>query len=611
MTSNQTPKSAAYRLPLAEPLQSLSFLGALKILFAKLPAARRRAAGPLIALMLLGACAELVSLGALLPFLSIIVAPEESYVLDLVRPYLSFIGIRTSQHEVYALAGVFAALVLSASIMRLMLLRSSQGFVFGVAYEIGVGIYSGSLAQPYSYHTQHNTSETISSINKAELVTNLVLMPLMMAIVAMIIATFIIVGLVVVNPILALVSGGGFIAIYVVIGLLSRNRLTSNGVIIAKSQQKRVLAMQEGLGGIRDVLIDGTQPVFVGTFATAEAGLRDARSRNALYANAPRFLVEGLGIILIVLVAVSIAGRSGGFINAIPALGALAFGAQKLLPLIQQAFQGWAQAIGGKQVLFDVIELLNRPSPIPADKTEPLSFGKSIVLSNIEHKYTRNSHPTLSGVNIEILKGARVGIVGRTGSGKSTLVDLIIGLLEPTVGEVRVDGTAVSDRNRQAWQKNIAHVPQAIFLADTSVAENIAFGVESSAIDMARVRDAAEQAELADVIAQLPHGYGTRVGERGIQLSGGQRQRLGIARALYKQASLLVFDEATSALDHETERGIMAAIERLDREITIIIIAHRVSTLKNVDFVLTLRGGGVEASDLSLPGNEKKQYVRS
>jgi ABC-type bacteriocin/lantibiotic exporter with double-glycine peptidase domain len=590
MTSNQSPKSAAYRQSLAEPLQSLSFLGALKILFAKLPAARRRAAGPLIALMLLGACAELVSLGALLPFLTIIVAPEESYALDLVRPYLNLVGIRTSQHEVYALAGVFAALVLSASIMRLMLLRTSQGFVFGVAYEIGVGIYSGSLAQPYSYHTQHNTSETISSINKAELVTNLVLMPLMMAIVAIIIATFIIVGLVVVNPILALVSGGGFIAIYVVIGLLSKNRLTSNGVIIAKSQQKRVLAMQEGLGGIRDVLIDGTQPVFVDTFATAEAGLRDARSRNALYANAPRFLVEGLGIILIVLVAVSIAGRSGGFINAIPALGALAFGAQKLLPLIQQVFQGWAQANGGKQVLFDVIELLNRASPIPIEKTEPLSFRKSIVLSNIEHRYARNSQPTLSGVNIEILKGARVGIVGRTGSGKSTLVDLIIGLLEPTAGEVRVDGTAVSDRNRQAWQKNIAHVPQAIFLADTSVAENIAFGVENSAIDMARVHEAAEQAELADVIAQLPHGYGTRVGERGIQLSGGQKQRLGIARALYKQASLLVFDEATSALDHETERGIMAAIERLDREITIIIIAHRVSTLKNVCF--DAKGGG-------------------
>ena len=416
----------------------------------------------------------------------------------------------------------------------------------------------------------------------------------MLAIVATFIATFVIIGLVVVNPILALVSGGGFIAIYVVTALLSRNRLESNGVIIAKSQQKRVLAMQEGLGGIRDVLIDGTQAVFVDTFATAEAGLRDARSHNALYANAPRFLVEGLGIILIVLVAVSIAGRSGGFINAIPALGALAFGAQKLLPLIQQVFQGWAQAIGGKQVLFDVIELLNRSSPILVEKTEPLSFRKSIVLSNIEHKYARNSQPTLSGVDIEILKGARVGIVGRTGSGKSTLVDLIMGLLEPTVGEVRIDGTAVSDRNRQAWQKNIAHVPQAIFLADTSVAENIAFGVESSAIDMARVREAAEQAELAEVIAQLPHGYGTRVGERGIQLSGGQRQRIGIARALYKKASVLVFDEATSALDHVTESAVMEAIKSLDANLTILIVAHRLSTLECCDMIFRIEGGALE-----------------
>ena len=326
--------------------------------------------------------------------------------------------------------------------------------------------------------------------------------------------------------------------------------------------------MQEGLGGIRDVLIDQSQPVFLETYERAQAGLRDARAKNVFLGGSPRFLVDALGLVMIAAMAVIVTGRPGGLVQAVPVLGALALGAKRLLPLIQQIYGAWAQIMGSRQELLDVAALLRRPWPPRMPAGAALPFEKSIRLVDIVYAYARDRPPALAGVSLEIPKGARVGLAGRTGSGKSTLMDLVLGLLEPTEGEMSVDGVTLTAGNRAAWQRNIAHVPQSIYLADATIAENIAFGVRPEAIDRGRVRRAAEQAELAEVVAGLPKGFDTFVGERGIQLSGGRRKRIGIARALYKQASVLVFDEATSALDTETEGAVMAAIRRLDRSLT-------------------------------------------
>jgi ABC-type multidrug transport system fused ATPase/permease subunit len=355
--------------------------------------------------------------------------------------------------------------------------------------------------------------------------------------------------------------------------------------------------MQEGLGGIRDVLLDHSRPVFVETYERAEAGFRDARVRNALLAGGPRFAVEAIGMVLIAIVAVTLVQGPGGLASAVPVLGALALGAQKLLPLIQQVYNGWASTMANRKVLMDVVALLDRPVPSMVSAKTALPFEAAIELDHVYYAYPGGRATALHGVGLTIRKGARVGIAGKTGSGKSTLIDIVIGLLEPNEGEIRVDGVKLTPANRPEWQRNIAHVPQAIFLADASVAENIAFGVRKDEIDRERVRRAAEQAELAEVVEALPEGYDTRVGERGIQLSGGQRQRVGIARALYKQASVLVFDEATSALDTETESAVMAAIERLDRDLTILIIAHRLSTLESCDTVVRLEEGKIVPPD--------------
>lgn len=581
--------------------ETASIPAALRALLRHLSAKRRRMLAPLLALMLVGALAELFTIGALLPFLAAIAAPDDTPVLQALRPLLDLLGASGHRQVLYALTGLFAGAALLAAVLRLLLLWASQKFVYGVSYELGVKLYADTLGQPYSYHTLRNSSEIIASINKVEMVTNHVLSPLMTAAVAAVIAVFIVAGLIVIDPAVALTAGGGFVAIYLAVSFATRRRLQANGVAIARAQGDRVRAMQEGLGGIRDVLIDRSQPVFVEAYECAERAFRDARARNALFAHAPRFLVEGAGTVLIALVAVGVAGRPGGILAAIPVLGALALGAQRLLPLIQQVYNGWASAMGNRQNLADVVALLARGAPEAGEPAAPLPFREAIALSGVGYAYAGGRGRALSGIDLVIERGARIGIAGRTGSGKSTLMDILIGLLEPTEGEIRVDGVRLSAENRAAWQRNIAHVPQAIFLADASIAENIAFGVKREAIDRERVRRAAEQAELADVVAALPEGYDTYVGERGIRLSGGQRQRIGIARALYKQASVLIFDEATSALDTETESAVMTAIDRLDRNLTILIIAHRLSTLEGCDRVVRLDGGVLQHPQKAAP----------
>ena len=283
-------------------------------------------------------------------------------------------------------------------------------------------------------------------------------------------------------------------------------------------------------------------------------------------------------------------------IAAIPVLGTLALGAQRLLPILQQGYSALAIIRGSEASLRSVLNLLDQPLPAPA-KGEPASrvtFERNLSLRNVGFRYRPETPRVLEGVDLTFQKGKRIGFIGATGSGKSTLLDIVMGLLQPTEGVVTVDGVALNVANQRSWQGLIAHVPQSIFLTDSSIAENIAFGVPKADIDLDRVREAAQQAQLTDVIETWPAKYDTMVGERGVRLSGGQRQRIGIARALYKRASVIIFDEATSALDNETERALMSAINALGSDLTILIIAHRLTTLKNCDLIVEIADGGVK-----------------
>ncbi len=312
--------------------------------------------------------------------------------------------------------------------------------------------------------------------------------------------------------------------------------------------------------------------------------------------------MEALGMVLIAALAYTLSRQVGGITTALPVLGTLALGAQRLLPALQQIYGAWASIAGSHASLADTIELLDQPltaellQPAPASLPfhDVIRFN-TIRFNAVRFRYTGCGPWVLDGLNLTIPRGARVGFVGSTGSGKSTTLDLLMGLLTPTEGELLVDGQPISGNRLRAWQRSIAHVPQSIYLADTTLAENIAFGVPPDTIDLDRVQQAARQAQIADFIESSPEGYQSYVGEHGIRLSGGQRQRIGIARALYKQASVLVFDEATSALDNATEQSVMDAIKGLSSDLTILLIAHRLTTVRRCDTIVELEHGQVVA----------------
>ena len=298
--------------------------------------------------------------------------------------------------------------------------------------------------------------------------------------------------------------------------------------------------------------------------------------------------MEAIGIVIIALFAYLATLKLGGLSQFIPLLGAFVLGAQRLLPAIQKGYGSYSRIKGSKHSLLDVISLLDQSIPDYANCPPqiPIPFLQSIELKNLCFQYLKDSPWVLKNINLTIPKGSVIGIVGTTGCGKSTLLDVVMGLLLPTSGELRVDGQLIDSKNRRAWQTHIANVSQHIYLADGTIEENIAFGIPNKKIDHNRVKKAAQKAQIADLIEEWDNGYQALVGERGMRLSGGQRQRVGLARAFYKQSDVLILDEATSALDNETELAVMDAIERINEEITIIIIAHRLSTLKSCDKIV-------------------------
>jgi ATP-binding cassette subfamily B protein len=403
------------------------------------------------------------------------------------------------------------------------------------------------------------------------------------------------IALIATDPVIASLAGVGFGFSYVLITWLSRRQLRRNSYRIAREQTQVLKALQEGLGGIRDVLLDGVQSVYCDVFRRADLTLRRAQGSTVFIGGSPRYAMEALGMVVIAALAYFLSQQAGGISIALPILGMLALGAQRLLPCLQQLYYSWASITGYQVSLADTIALLDQPLPeeFLQPTTTPLFIQDAIRLDAVRFRYTGEGPWVLDGLNLVISKGARVGFVGSTGSGKSTTLDLLMGLLIPTEGQLLVDGQAVSGNRLSAWQRSIAHVPQSIYLADTTLAENIAFGIPAETIDMERVQRAARQAQIADFIEKSPEGYQAYVGERGVRLSGGQRQRIGIARALYKQASVLVLDEATSALDNSTEQSVMDAIGGLNSDLTILLIAHRITTVRHCDFIVELEHGRV------------------
>lgn len=566
-------------------------------LWRHIPHTRRNQLALLLVLMFFSSIAEVMSIGAALPFLGALVDPGRLFSNPDIQPIMEVLNINTPNQLVAPLAVAFGFAAVLAGAMRLLLLKASNRLSFATGAELSLSIYRRTLFQPYAIHISRNSSEIISGILAK--ITNViygVIMPLLTLISSAIMLIVIALALLSVDPVITVVAFGGFGTIYAVIFLKTRHRIATSGHCIAQQSTQVVRAMQEGLGGIREILIDGSQHAYCEIYRNADAALRYAQESNQYLSQSPRYAIEALGMVLIAGSAYFLILEPGGNTKAIPVLGALALGAQRLLPILQQAYASWSTIQGTQASLRDALDLLDQPLPDNADCTHasPIAFQRSISLRKVSFRYGPEGPWVLKGVDLDITKGSRIGLIGSTGSGKSSLLDIVMGLLPPTEGVLAIDNVPIDARNIRAWQAHLAHVPQTIFLSDASIAENIAFGVPPSLIDHVQVRLAAQKAQIAATIESWSEQYQTRVGERGVRMSGGQRQRIGIARALYKQADVIVFDEATSALDNDTERAVIEAIDSLGDELTVFMVAHRLTTLKNCTRVIELVDGVIQ-----------------
>ena len=557
---------------------------------------RRSQFALLLMLMIFASFSEIISIGAVLPFLAVLTAPDRIFNLPAAKPFIQLFGFRTANQLIFPCTIGFGLAALIVGTMRLLLLWVNTRLSFATGADLSISIYRRTLYQPYAIHVARNSSEIINGISsKAGSITN-ALGSVLNLISSGLILVAILLALVSFDPLIALSAFGGFGLIYGLIIRITRKTLLTNGERIALESTFVIKSLQEGLGGIRDVLIDGSQAAYCKIYRNADHPFRVAQGNNVFISTSPRFALEALGMILIAALAYVLARRPDGIAKAIPVLGALALGAQRLLPVLQQAYMAYSSIQGSQASFHDALELLDQPLPDYADQPPPtpLTFHHQISLKQLSFRYTQQSSCVLNNIDLNITKGSRMGFIGVTGSGKSTLLDIIMGLLQPTEGTLQIDEEPITISNNRAWQAHIAHVPQAIYLADSTIEENIAFGIPKGMIDLNRVKKAAQQAQIADIIETWPKKYKTYVGERGIRLSGGQRQRIGIARALYKEADVIIFDEATSALDNETERAVMQAIESLGNELTILIIAHRLTTLKSCTQIVELADAGIK-----------------
>lgn len=553
----------------------------------------------LLILMGFSSLLEMVGIGAVLPFLAVITSPEKVFANPKAEPVIRIFDLASPDELILPITVTFVCIALIATGLKLVTAWINIRISYATGGDLSFKMYRLMLYQPYAVHIARNSSQQINLItNKANILVSFImtvasLVSGVASMVAILIALFI------VDSFISAVVFTLFGLIYVVTVKITRMKLLSNSEVISRESTVVMKSLQEGLGGIRDILIDSRQEVYCEIYRRSDYPVRRALGSNSFINACPKYVIEAFALLVVATLAYSLTRQPDGVINAIPVLGVFAMGAQRIMPLLHGIYAAWSGIRGSQASRVESLEFLEQALPEHAVRripVEPMGLWFRFELSQLWFRYRENSPWILRNVNISISKGSCVGFIGSSGSGKSTLLDIIMGLLTPNQGSLMIDGKSLTHEQIRTWQTHIAHIPQVIFLADSTIAENIAFGVPREEIDPVRVRMAARQAQIESTIEHWPEKYQTKVGERGIQLSGGQRQRIGIARALYKKAGVLIFDEATNSLDMETESAVMEAIDGLRSEFTILIIAHRLNTLKGCSRIFEIENGEIQRS---------------
>ncbi len=573
-----------------------------KLIFALLDSRERRQFWLLTAVMVAVALLEVIGISAVLLLLNVLAAPETIQSNAALNYFYASLGMSSN----FTFMVVLALLVLVVVLLGLAIKAAGSYFAIRFAamrgFTVSSRLLESYLNQPYSWFLTRNSSEIAKNVLvEVDGLVNRVMAPALRLIASALLVLSIVGFLMVVDPMVTLLAAGLLGISYALVYLALRERLRRVGEELMRAFGERFRVAQDAMGGIKDVKLLGLEAASIETYK--KAALTSARSQASIgvVSELPRFVLEAITFGTLLTLILLLLFQSGGNIAAIvPVLGIFALSVMRLLPAIQQIYHALASIRGARAILEVVVDDYRSAPSWSANglrtPTEPLKFERELQLSGIGFSYATAVRPALLGLDMMISARTTVGIVGGTGAGKTTLVDLILGLLTPDSGELSVDGTVINRANLRAWQTALGYVPQSIFLTDDTVASNIAFGVPKDSIDMEAVERAARTAALHDFVTNdLPEGYATKVGERGVRLSGGQRQRIGIARALYRDPALLILDEATSALDNITERVVMEAVHNIRHDKTIILIAHRLSTVRTCDTIFLMENGRVVA----------------
>ena len=590
-------------------LEKNNILYLISCIWQKLKKSKQRLCFFVLILMIFSGLLESVSIISVVPFLSIITGQRELgwfSFLERIYPNLE------DQSKMILVSIFFIFVIIFSAIIRLINLKLTTKVAASIGHDISKKAMEIILYQPYIEHIKRNSSEIIETLTTEVGLTVTVIYYALSLLSSIILSFSLYLTIFLINWKLSLTSTFLFLSCYLMLAVLVKPRLRKISYKNAFLRERKVNIIQESLGGMRSVIINNLQPYYIKTYNLNDLQLRNLIAESDFLGNYPRYVIEVIGVIFLVFISFLLGVHKNNDPNTIALIGTFALASQKILPSIQNIYLKWAVINTCSKAVRNVLNILSKPykkNNVLSNHKRRINF-KTIEFCNVDFKYDESQKFSLSNINLSIEKGSIIGICGKTGSGKSTLIDLFMGLLKPTKGSIKINGKNINSNNNfnylTKWQASISSVPQDIFLADATIAQNIVEGSNINKIDYTKLKSCVERSKLKDYITSLNKGFETFVGERGIRLSGGQKQRIGIARALYKGSSIIVLDEATSALDYETEREIMDSIYSLRGDITIIIIAHRLSTLRKCNNIISLENGKIK--EIHTPKNSPELF---
>ena len=564
----------------------------IKRLYKILSKRRKIQFGYLVILMVMASIMEGATIAASIPFLEMMTNRE---ILSNYTQYVNlkkYFGELNESNIQVIITVIFSAAVIMSAALRLFFLWLLTKISFETGVDLSVEIYEKTLFAEYLDHIERNSSEIVTAVySKATDLVYLLIMPFLNIIASSVILIAITGSLMIVNLKFTVMAFTGLVLIYFIVQKITQNKLDRNSEDMSIYSVKVIQTLQEGMGAIRDVIIGNKHQTYIKKYQRNVIPLRRAQASNSFIGGAPRYLAESIAITFIALMALYYT-RNENIENTLPLIGALALGAQRMLPLAQQIFGSIAAIRGGKKSLEDALDLLekNYLNERRENGEKEIIFNNIIEIKSLEYNYPNREIKIFNKLSLSIHKGEIFGIIGKSGGGKSTLLDILMGLIFAKAGKVLVDGKEINTSNVTKWYQKISHVPQKIFLIDGTIEENIIFDevVLGEKVDYKLLKKVCEISALSELIESLPNGLKTNIGEGGAKLSGGQKQRIGIARALYRTSEILILDEATSALDTMTEKFILNGIKNHKKDITVIMVTHRMETLKWCDTVFNL-----------------------